>query len=580
MDFHYTDEVNVQILIALMRHHGVRMVVASPGTTNITFVASVQQDPFFTVYSSADERSAAYMACGIAAETGEPVALSCTGATASRNYIPGLTEAFYRKLPVLAVTSTQHTGRVGHHVPQVIDRSSHLNDTCLMSVQVPSVHSSDDRWACEMNLNEALLELRHRGGGPVHVNLTTTYSSGFGVKELPQVRLVDRIVAEDALPSLEGKRVGIFVGAHPEWSERLTSAVDSFCAAYDAVVLCDQTSNYRGAYRVLAPLICRQAKHASPCKSMDVLVHIGEVSGAYAGFRHKQAWRVSPDGKVRDPMGCLRYVFEMGEEEFFEAYAKMAVSGKARGSYLDEWRSEDERLRAKMPELPFSNPWVAQHTAPMLPDGSVLHLGILNTLRSWNFVETPKSVRCYCNTGGFGIDGCVSSLLGSSLAAPGKLFFGVVGDLAFFYDMNSLGNRHVGANVRLMLINNGVGTEFKNYDHKAAAFGDDADAFMAARGHYGAKSPDLVRHYAQDLGFEYLSASTKEEFLAHVERFAVPDVLEHPILFEVFVDSRDESKAVEVLNTLEVDTAAVAKDAARGILGDKGIRMAKRILGR
>ena len=90
----YTDEANIQILVALMKHHGLCRGVVSPGTTNITFVACLQRDPYFTLYSSVDERSAAYMACGIAAETGEPVFLSCTGATASRNYLPGLTEAY------------------------------------------------------------------------------------------------------------------------------------------------------------------------------------------------------------------------------------------------------------------------------------------------------------------------------------------------------------------------------------------------------------------------------------------------------------------------------------------------------
>lgn len=131
METHYTDEVNVEILIALMKHHGVRRIVVSPGTTNITFVASLQQDSFFQLFSAADERSAAYIACGLAAETGEPVALSCTGATASRNYLPGLTEAFYRKLPVLAVTSTQHPGRVGHHIAQVIDRGMPPGMPCV-----------------------------------------------------------------------------------------------------------------------------------------------------------------------------------------------------------------------------------------------------------------------------------------------------------------------------------------------------------------------------------------------------------------------------------------------------------------
>ena len=84
---YYTVERNVQIVIALLKANGIKRVIASPGTTNMTFVGSIQQDPFFEIYSSVDERSAAYLACGMAAETGEPVVLSCTGATASRNYM-------------------------------------------------------------------------------------------------------------------------------------------------------------------------------------------------------------------------------------------------------------------------------------------------------------------------------------------------------------------------------------------------------------------------------------------------------------------------------------------------------------
>ena len=122
MEQYYTNERNVQILISLLKEHGIKRVIASPGSTNVTFVASLQQDPFFKIYSCVDERSAAYMACGMAAESNEPVVLSCTGATASRNYFPALTEAFYRKLPILAVTSTQDESKIGHNIAQVIDR--------------------------------------------------------------------------------------------------------------------------------------------------------------------------------------------------------------------------------------------------------------------------------------------------------------------------------------------------------------------------------------------------------------------------------------------------------------------------
>ena len=110
----YTSERNIQILISLLKQYGIKKVVASPGATNYTFVGSLQNDPFFEMYSCVDERSAAYMAVGMSEESDEPVILSCTGATASRNYMSGLTEAYYRKLPIVAITSMEPRVNVGN----------------------------------------------------------------------------------------------------------------------------------------------------------------------------------------------------------------------------------------------------------------------------------------------------------------------------------------------------------------------------------------------------------------------------------------------------------------------------------
>ena len=134
---YYSSERSIQILISLLKQHGIKKCIVSPGATNVTFVASLQQDDYFELYSSVDERSAAYIACGMSAESGEPVVLSCTGATASRNYVSGLTEAYYRKLPILAVTSTQNISRIGHLRAQVIDRTVIQNDIALLSEQIP-----------------------------------------------------------------------------------------------------------------------------------------------------------------------------------------------------------------------------------------------------------------------------------------------------------------------------------------------------------------------------------------------------------------------------------------------------------
>lgn len=582
MKTYYTSERNAQIVMALLKAHGIKKIVASPGATNVCLVASMQQDPYFEMYSSVDERSASYIACGLAAESGEPVVLSCTGATAARNYASGLTEAFYRKLPVLAITSTQPIGRIGHHIPQVTDRRNPAADEVKLSVHLPMIHEEEEEWECVTKVNQAILELTRDGGGPVHINLTTMYSTDFSVRKLPQIRVIKRIGYEDELPTISAKCVAIFVGAHQRWSERLTKAVDVFCERCNGVVLCDQTSNYRGKYGVDACLVANQIKYDAPCCSPELMLHIGEITGAYMGLRPKQVWRISSDGEMRDTFKKLRYVFDMDEAAFFERYTEKNTSKKQTMSYCQEWLQERKKLEERVTEIPFSNAWIAQKTLPKLPAGSVLHLGILNSLRTWNYCSSPKDVLVYCNTGGFGIDGCVSSLVGASLSDPKRLYFGVVGDLAFFYDMNVLGNRHIQRNVRLMVINNGNGFEFKYHGSFPAqsGLGNSVENYIGAARHYGNQSPTLIKHYAEDLGFTYLSASSKEEYQQALRAFVSPKMGGKPIVLEVFTQSEKEAEANQQMETLEVNTTAVAKQIAKNMLGDKGVQTVKKILGR
>ena len=582
----YTIERGQQILISLLKQHGIRKVIASPGTTNITFAASVMNDPFFEFYSSVDERSAAYMAVGMAEETGEAVVLSCTGATASRNYIPGLTEAYYRKLPVLAVTATQNENRIGHLIPQVIDRSQQPKDCCVHSEHVPVPRDTNDEWDATIRLNRAVLALTHRGGGPVHINLATNYSRDFSVKELPVARCIRRYMSGDELPVLPKGRIGILVGNHRPWSDSLAEAVDRFCEAYGAVVFCEHASNYTGPYRVYNAILNQQSLYKKDFFRTDVLIHIGEVSGYGngAGGHAVEVWRVNEDGELRDPYHKLTKVFEMKEETFFRRYAALAderTEQKQVGkTWLGQCRVEYQKLQAIIPDLPFSNIWVAQQTAHRLPEGCVLHLGILNSLRAWEMFDVPTSVQGsgFVNTGGFGIDGCMSSMIGGAIARPDQLHFLVIGDLAFFYDLNSLGNRHVGNNLRILLINNGKGTEFRNYSHPAAQFGEDADKYMAAAGHYGNKSLQLVRHFAEDLGYEYMQASCKEEYMGHLERFLTPELTEKSILFEVFTNNEDESDALKLMSTLIEDSMMKIKQDLKSMMSQPVKNLLKKVV--
>ncbi|SFS19747.1 thiamine pyrophosphate-binding protein [Yoonia litorea] len=572
----YTAEKQAQIVISLLKAHGVRYVIASPGATNLTFVGSIQTDPFFKIFSAVDERSAAYMACGMAEQLGEPVALSCTGATASRNYMPGLTEAFYRKLPVLAITSTQIHARVGQNVAQVVDRSSIPNDVAKVSVHLPVVKDSDDIWECEIKVNKAILELRRHGGGPAHINLPTVYSQDYETKTLPVFRKMDRWTPGDTLPTIAG-RIAIFVGSHKKWTADETAAVERFCETNNAAVFCDHTSSYTGKYRLPMALVGAQERLRKTSIKPDISIHIGEVSGDYytPALTGSEVWRVSPDGELRDTYRKLRHIFEMPEKAFFEGYSHKESSPM---EYFASCEEVLNRVRSKVPDLPFSNLWLASKFASQIPQGSVVHFSILNSLRAWNFFDVPTGVSAASNVGGFGIDGCLSSLIGASMADRERLFYLVTGDLAFFYDMNALGSRHIGPNIRILLVNNGQGTEFTQYGHAGSKYKHDAEKYVAASGHFGNQSRNLVRAYAEALGFRYSSASSKEEAAEALKAFFSSKASESPQIVEAFVDAEDESKALQTVKNLAVDVHGQFKTAAKAALGAKSIKLARKII--
>lgn len=170
-------------------------------------------------------------------------------------------------------------------------------------------------------------------------------------------------------------------------------------------------------------------------------------------------------------------------------------------------------------------------------------------MRAWNFFEVDKSILSYCNVGGFGIDGIVSSMIGASLSNSNQLYFAILGDLAFFYDINSLGNRNIKNNIRILVVNNGRGVEFHTYRHPASKFGDDTDKYIAAAGHNGKQSPTLVRNIARSLGFTYMHALTKNDFLARLDDFVSTNV-QQAIIFEVFTEKIDDADVLRLIRTI------------------------------
>jgi 2-succinyl-5-enolpyruvyl-6-hydroxy-3-cyclohexene-1-carboxylate synthase len=562
---YYTDEKNAQIVIALLKKHGVDQIIASPGTTNIPIVGSVQNDPFFTVYSSVDERSAAYMACGLARESGKPVVLTCTGATASRNYLPGLTEAYYSKIPIIALTSINDSQDIGNLKPQNIDRSQLPNDVVKLSVNLPVVNSSQDYWFVNHQVNRALLEMTRHGGGPVHINLNTNYMATFTTKYLPDVNYVERFFSNtQTLPKIpENSKVGIFIGRHKKFTKEEELCIDKFCEQYNGAVFGDRTNGYNGRYFLNSSLggVNLTRKHTNfATYSPTLTIHLGEITGDYSSMdtfnkSNGPVWRVSEDGELRDTFKRLKYVFEMNESDFFGKYICEEYKDK-NISFFENWKEYISTLRNSLPELPFANSWIAKKTMPEIPKNSFVNLGILNSLRNWNFYPLDSSIQVESNVGGFGIDGLLSTTLGASLVDKNKLYFVVLGDLAFFYDVNSLGNRHLGKNLRILLINNGTGTEFRNSSHIGSQFGEQSDHFIAAGGHFRKKfnlndeALSLAQAWSTTIGFKYYSARSKDEYLDVLPKFMNSNN-DAPVLLEAFTDPLDESDSLEMMVGLD-----------------------------
>lgn len=586
---HYTNERNILLVISLLKEHHIRKIIASPGSTNHTLVKSMQNDPWFELYSSVDERSAAYMACGLCSESGEPVVITCTEATASRNYMPGLTEAYYRKLPILALTTSHGRRNVGNLAAQVIDHSIVPRDIAIYHNYIPAISSEKDYKEAESIANEAFLALSHRGGGPVYLTIESVASRDYSITKLPKIKRIMRFNGHGEWPIPPKGKIGVFVGSHQEWSESAMKALEQFCEITGAVVFCDHTSGYYGRYKVNYSLAGSQDMYRSELSKMRLLINVGEVSGDYfsglLGGQASEVWRVSEDGRLADKWGNLSIVFEMPEEYFFAHYASELSGNKVNTHPIELYRKERAMLESHIPELPFSKVWMAQQFMGKLPVGSYIHFSILGSLRAGNFFNLPDGVKGSCNVGGFGIDGATSTLIGASLAHKDRLHFLMTGDLAFFYDLNAIGNRHIGPNIRILLVNNGDGTEFRMYWHPISAFTkEEADSYMAAGGHFGNQSHELVKDMAKNLGFDYLSAENKEEFLAQMSTFLQPTITDKPIILEVFTYSETDNEAVRAIRNLAKDEGYAKRSAkqkltetVKKIVGEETVKMAKLI---
>ena len=532
---------NARIVISLLKSHNIKHVVLSPGGSNIPIVQGIQSDPYFKCYSVVDERSAMYVAIGIYLQTGEIVATSCTSAQATRNYVPGLTEAFYKHVPILAITMSKHPRYLGQEYMQCPVQTSLPVDAVKKSYNLPIINNDNDRLLCIRIVNEAILELTHHSLGPVQLNIEALDSETWVLDKeqvIEPVRVINRYNTVSEL-GLSGKKIMLLIGEHMPFSDRLKQSIESFCECYDVVVYTTHLSNYEGKYAVNGVRCLSGAtdNYFNEFLKPDIIISIGGVTGDYTFFnritriseKEIEVWRVSSDGNIIDTYGNLTTVYEMKEEDFFESSIGESCCNH---QFYASWEKSDSDLNGL--DFPFSNIYAAQQLHSLIPKSSNLNFAILNSFRSWLYFDVHPSVNCFCNVGAFGIDGCMSTMLGQSFTTDNECFL-VTGDLAFYYDINSLAIRHIKNNVHILLVNNNGGAEFKLGKLQNEV---DVSSYISADDHF-----KNAEHWAIANGFEYLQASTKEEFLSLLDKFVSKN--EKPIVFEIFTSSQDEKNALD-----------------------------------
>ena len=530
----------VHYMVAMLKAFNIKHIVTSPGRQNSLFNALVQNDDFFKCYSVVDERSAAYVATGIAYETNEPVVITCTGATASRNYLSALTEAYYRKLPIIALTFVDYNANIFNLQPQFVDRSISQNDIKNISVDLPRINDDSDKKRLMLYINAALIEAVNKKS-PVHINCPSYFNYDTCKENLPEDIWTTKYYEynfQHLVSELQNKKMAIFIGAHSKFDKMTEDAISDFALSYNVPVFCDHTSNYHGKNKILiTQFSTMKNKNLRP----EIVIDIGSVCGDYNLFRiftEAKIWRVSEDSSFKSRLNVpVEYLFNCNEIEFFKALLN-------KDSSVSNYYNEVENLVSnyKVPELDLSNPLVCYELSKRLPKNSSLHLAILNSLRSMNYFKLDESIDVISNVGGFGIDGPLSTLIGQSFTNSQKLFFCVTGDLAFFYDMNILGQRDIGKNLRILVVNNNKGIEFRLNNELEKSLADDTDKYIAAGGHYkgGLKS------WAESCGFAYLYSDSEENLIENPDKFCSLNN-EKPIIFEVKTTNKAEQMANKLM---------------------------------
>jgi 2-succinyl-5-enolpyruvyl-6-hydroxy-3-cyclohexene-1-carboxylate synthase len=526
-------------LVAICQQKGISHVVISPGSRNAPLTRLFSANPAFTCHSIVDERSAAFYALGISLASKKPVALVCTSGTAVLNYAPALAEAFYQRVPLIAITADRPAHLIDQQDNQTIHQVDVYHNFIKGSINLAWPLQSEKDLAQQHVEISNIINLAVSGiQGPVQINAPISEPL---YEALPQPSPFLKITKNENLPSnniessfLEtwknAKRRMVLCGQNTP-NEELQKTINLLSKENQAIVLAEPISNMKGE-NVISPLdrvLMRVEQSELEEFQPDLLVSFGGpvVSKRLKQWLQKQTnlvhWRIAEQEDEIDTYQN-RKAHIVGKPAII--LAEFAQIGKpSESQFLENWQQTMRQSFAAdttfFRAAPFCDASVFHFILNDIPTKATLHLGNSSPVRYAQMYTCQEAKAVYSNRGVSGIDGSLSTASGIATISEG-LHVVLLGDLSFVYDSNALWNRNFPENLRIVVINNGGGGIFRLLPgpSEQECFED----FMEA------SHPVQIEKLAQAFGVNYFRAENQQELELQYSTFIEQ---KGPSLFEI-----------------------------------------------
>ncbi|MDR1882368.1 MAG: 2-succinyl-5-enolpyruvyl-6-hydroxy-3-cyclohexene-1-carboxylic-acid synthase [Prevotella sp.] len=540
---------NVLQTVATLKAYGVKHIVVSPGSRNAPLMQTFLQEPSFECHVIVDERNAAFHALGIMQSTRKPAAVCCTSGTALLNYAPAVAEAYYQQLPLIVLSADRSPEWIGQMDGQTLPQAGVFGAMVKKSVNLPEINIENaerDTWFCNRLVNEALIACTAGAPGPVHINAPVSEPL-FDCSEegLPETRKIDFACTQKSvdITPFAGKwdkslKRMIIAGQLPE-SPEIVDVLEKLARLGDCVILAEHLSN------CVSPLFISNFDallHTIPKDKQtefapDLIITFGghivskRLKQYLRANKPKNHWRLSQSGEVVDLFQSLTDLVEADNGKFLNDLY-YAVSNDKKKPYFDLWKAASDKITEPAKDIPFSDISVTGSFLKVLPKKSKLHLANSSTVRNAQLYALDGSVEVFCNRGANGIESSLPAAVGFASVHRGVTYL-IIGDLSFFYGLNSLWNIEHVKNLRILLINNGGGGIFHLLPglNKAPSLMQ----YVAAAHNTDAKK------WAEAAGLQYLPATDTPELDKALAVF-VDETVEASILLEAATDM-ETSKA-------------------------------------